>query len=91
MENATANLTGSVMLLPNMATDYVIRYSWTDPDGETIRTNFSGDFMVMGETLVVSNLENYVGNFNLTACLTIPDTTVLNHCTTAEYFITNDG
>ena len=51
--NETVTLIGNVRLLPNTATNYIITYSWTGPDGQPIPAS-SEDFTVMGGTLVVN-------------------------------------
>ena len=86
-EDAIANLTGSVNLLPEIATNHDLVYTWTGPNG----TLASTDLAVNGGMLVVRNLSANSGYYNLTACLTIPDTDVEDHCNTAEYLISNDG
>ena len=85
--NETAILTGSVNLLPNTATNHVITYSWTRPDGRPIRQH-SRDLTVNEGTLVVRSI---TGSFNLTACLTIPEADVMDHCSTAQFYISTDG
>ena len=85
--NETAILTGSVNLLPNTATNHVITYSWTRPDGRPIRQP-SKDLTVNEGTLVVRSI---TGSFNLTACLTILGADVMDHCSTAQFFISTDG
>ena len=86
----TAILIGNVRLLPNTATNHIITYSWTGPDGQAIPAS-SEDFTVMGGTLVVNNPRNNTGSYILIGCLTIPGTDVMNRCIPADYPISTDG
>ena len=88
--NETATLIGNVRLLPNTATNYIITYSWTGPDGRLIPAS-SEDFTVMGGTLVVNNPKTNTGSYILIGCLTIPGTDVMNRCIPADYPISTDG
>ena len=77
--NPMATLTGSVSLLPNIATNHSLTYTWTVPGDGELGTE---------ETLTVNNTK---ATYTLAACLTIPGTNVTNHCITAEYPISADG
>ena len=85
--NATVSLTGSFEPLPNTADNYTLTYTWRRI------TEFSKDLQLPANdgTHVVDNLMVNAGNYTLTVCLTVPHTEVVDHCTTAEYFISNDG
>ena len=88
--NEAATLMGSVSLLPNTATDHTLTYTWRGPDSQAITAN-SGDLTVAGRTLTVANVRDNVGEYVLTACLNIPGTTVINHCSAATYLVSSDG
>ena len=77
--NPMATLTGSVSLLPNIATNHSLTYTWTGDEDEELSTQ---------EALVVDNMR---ATYTLTACLTIPGTNVMNRCITAQYAISADG
>ena len=74
-----ATLTGSVSLLPNIATNHTLSYTWSGPGVAELTT---------GQTLVVSNV---TATYTLTACLAIPGTDVVDHCSTADYPLSTDG
>ena len=74
----TATLTGSVSLLPNIATDHTLSYTWSGPGVAELTP---------GQTLVVSTV---TATYTLTTCLSIPGTDV-DHCSTADYPFSTDG
>ena len=88
--NETVSLTGSFDPLPNTADNYILTYTWTRFNWQRI-TEFSKDLTANEGTLEVDNLMVNAGNYTLTVCLTVPHTEVVDHCTTVEYFISNDG
>ena len=77
--DSMATLTGSVSLLPNIATNHTLAYIWTGDEDEKLGTQ---------EALVVNNMR---AAYILTACLTIPGTNVMSRCITAHYVISTDG
>ena len=80
MGGAMATLTGSVSrLLPNIATNHTLLYTWSGPGVAELTT---------GQTLVVSTM---TATYTLTACLAIPGTDVVDHCSTADYTLSTDG
>ena len=90
--NGTAILSGSVDLLPNTANNHNVTYTWTDPALQSRHiAESSGNVAVNNETLVVHILRDNILNYNLTVCLTVLGTDVVDHCTTAEFFISTDG
>jgi hypothetical protein len=86
--NETATLMGDVSLLPNIADNHNLTYTWTGPSG-----NISAfrDLTMNRGTLMVRNLATNTGNYTLNACLTIPGTNVVNHCSSTQYFISTAG
>ena len=88
--NEVATLTGTVSLLPNTASDYTLNYTWTTPGGQDITVS-SEDLVVNGNTLQVGDLETNQGGYVLTACLSIPSSGVVGHCSSATYPISTAG
>ena len=88
--NEVATLTGTVSLLPNIASDHTLTYTWTTPGGQDI-TASSGDLVVNGDTLQVGDHETNQGDYVLTACLSIPSSDVVGHCSSATYSISAAG
>ena len=88
--NETATLIGNVHLLPNTATNYIITYSWTGPDGRPI-TASNENFTIMGGTLFTNNITSNTGIYVLIGCLAIPGTNVTSHCIPANYPISTEG
>ena len=88
--NETATLIGNVRLLPNTATNHIITYSWTRPDGRPIMAS-TEDFTVVGGMLVINNIRTNAGIYVLIGCLTIPGTDVMSRCIPANYPISTDG
>lgn len=78
-------LMGSVDLLPNIATDHELTYKWKDPDGRELA---STDLIMNGEMLVVRNLSDNSGLYNLTACLFIHG---IVRSSSVVYLISTDG
>ena len=76
---AMATLTGSVSLLPNIATDHTLSYTWSGPGVPELSA---------GQTLVVSNM---TATYTLTACLAIPGTDVVGYCSTVDYPFSTNG
>ena len=89
--NETATLTGNASLLPNTATNHTLAYTWKTPDGQTITAPSGDSTLKPGGTLVVNNPRDTTGIYNLTACLTIPGTDVVDHCSSVDYTIFSDG
>ena len=85
-----ATLTGTVSLLPNTASDHTLTYTWTTSGGQGI-TASSGDLVVNGNTLQVGDHETNQGDYILTACLSIPSSDVVGHCSSATYSISAAG
>ena len=88
--NETATLIGNVRLLPNTATNHIITYSWTGPDGRPI-TASNENYTIMGGTLVVNDITSNTGIYVLIGCLAIPGTDVRSHCIPANYPISTEG
>ena len=91
--NETVVLMADVRLLPNTGTS-TLSYTWTGTNGQPITPESSEDLIVGGdnnEVLVVKRGRERVGNYNLTACLTVPGTEVDDHCNTVEFMISADG
>ena len=76
---AMATLTGSASLLPNIATNHTLSYTWTGPGVPELTPD---------QTLVVSTV---TATYTLTACLAIPGTDVADHCSTADSPLSTDG
>ena len=88
--NEVATLTGTVSLLPNTVSDYTLNYTWTIPGGQDI-TASSEDLVVNGNVLQVGDLGTNQGVYMLTACLSIPSSDVVGHCSSATYPILTAG
>ena len=88
--NEVATLTGTVSLLPNTASDHALNYTWTTPGGRDI-TASSEDLVVNGNILQVGDLGTNQGDYVLTACLSIPSSGVVGHCSSTTYPILAAG
>ena len=86
--NETATLTGNASLLPNTATNRTLAYTWKTPDGLAPSEDST---LKAGGTLTVNNPRDKTGIYNLTACLTIPGTDVVDHCSSVDYTVFSDG
>ena len=92
MLDEAATLMGNVTLLPNIATNHALSYTWTNPDGQRI-TSSGGDYVINEGSLRVENLanQNNMGNFNLRICLDVPVTDIVGHCSSTSFTLSIDG
>ena len=83
-----ATLSASLSLLPNIATQHSLTFSWSGPANQSLDP-FSGN--QTASTLQLTSLRDNSGDYELTACLEIPGTTVSNRCNSTRYSISTDG
>ena len=88
-EQDQTSLSGNVSLLPNTAL-YSLAYSWTDPHGQPIPTSTDG-ISVNKDNLILRNLTLKIGIYTLDICLTVPDSGLNDHCSSATYSLSTTG
>ena len=80
MTQGMTTLTGDVSLHPNTSPNYSLAYLWRDPSGDLITESSHSDLVVEEERLIVRDVERNEGDYSLTACLTVPGSDVVDHC-----------
>ena len=84
--DAIATLMGNVKLLPEIATNHTLTYTWKGPNGQIPVSTDLNDGM-----LTVRNLSDNLGYYNLTVCLAFPQANIQFQCNTVDYLISIDG
>ena len=88
-EQEQTSLFGNVSLLPNTALNS-LTYSWTDPHGQPISTS-TGGISVNKDNLILRNLTLKIGTYTLKICLTVTDSGLSYHCSSAPYSLSTTG